>query len=181
MSERHPSTSPQKAEVLEITTQLSEAFLDERPGWTENYLRKVAAAWLKAVEADESRAFEANTVTAELTANAVKYGRAASHLAVVYTAPGENSSEAIGVVASNPARDKTDTPGTKRRGKLASRQKNARSQHGRGLWMTHVYTNGNWGQRNVESPDGEREIVTFAVLSDAQETGSDSTSYKGVA
>jgi hypothetical protein len=166
---------------MQITTQLSEAFLDERPGWTENYLRKLAAKWLEAARADESMAFEANTIAAELVANTVKYGRAASELAVAHTPLADGIPETVDIVAVNPVRGETATPGTAHRGELASDEPNDESEHGRGLMMTNAYTQGNWGQQNFVSPNGKHEVITFAVLSSDLAPDDSSSLYKDAA
>ena len=164
-AERPDHSLRRKAEVMQITTQLSEAFIDADPGWTENYLRKLAGAMLEAAQADGLMAFEAETITAELVTNSIKYGRAASMLSIAHTPSADASPETIDIVAVNPARGETATPGTVHRGELASEEQNDTSQHGRGLMMTEFYTEGNWGQQNVTSADGQHEIITHAVLS----------------
>ena len=167
--ERLGPTSDTNVEVLQITTDLSAGFLEGRPGWTENFIRKVAAKWLEAAQVSDAMAFEAGTITSEFVTNTIRYGGAASQLVVARTAPAESHPETVDIVAVNPARGETSTPGTARRGALASKDSNDTSEHGRGLMMTEAYTGGNWGQQNVRSLDGKHEIITFAVLSAAQE------------
>jgi len=151
--------------AVQITTHLSHEFLSERPGWLANYVRKVAQKALEVMEADDATAFEATTVASELAANAVEHGDALDEFDVVhYPASDEAHREAVYVVTVNPTND-VATPGTLRRGSLAAAEPNDSAESGRGLLMTDVYTNHNWGQRNIIDRDGVRKIITFAVLS----------------
>lgn len=158
---------------VRITTSLSDEFLSERPGWLANYTRKVAQKALEVMAVDEAIAFEASTVVSELAQNAVKHGHSLDEFDIVhFPVAGETVPETVYVVTVNPASGETETPGTERRGKLAAPEPNSSAQSGRGLLMTDVYTNHNWGQRNVVDPTGDRKIVTFAVLSRAEEAAS---------
>ena len=181
MSLEQPSTSQKTVDVLQIRTQLSDHFLGERPGWTERFVRRLADATLEVMQADETMAFEASTVTSEFVTNAIKHGRMLSDFVLAHTPPSEVAPESVYIVTTNPARDTISTPGTDNRGALASGKPNHISETGRGLLMTDVYTDHNWGQRNVVSPDGKQEIVTFAVLLPAQRPDADASFYEDVA
>lgn len=181
MSLEQPSSPHKTVDVLQVRTQLSDRFLGERPGWTENFVRRLADATLEVMRTDETIAFEASTVTSEFVANAIKHGHMLSDFVLAHIPPSETVPESVYIVASNPARDTTSTPGADNRGSLASGEPNDVSETGRGLLMTDAYTGHNWGQQNVVSPDGKQEIVTFAVLSPAQMPDADVTFYEDVA
>lgn len=181
MSVERPHTLQVPVDVLQVKTQLSEEFLGARPGWTEHFVRRLADATLAVMQADETIAFEASTITSEVVTNAIKHGRMLSDFVLAHIPPSEVAPESVYIVTSNPARDTTSTPGTDNRGSLASGKPNHTSETGRGLLMTDAYTGHNWGQQNVVSPDGKQEIVTFAVLSPAQVSGVDLSSYEDVA
>jgi hypothetical protein len=170
MSLERPNIRQTKVDVLQIKTQLSHEFLDARPGWLGHYVRHVAEAALRAMETDETIAFEATTVTSEFVANAEEHGGTLTDFVLAHTSPvTEAEPEAVYLITSNPAKDTTSTPGTDHRGALASDETNSTSTSGRGLLMTDAYSGHNWGQRNVVAPDGKQEIVTFAVLSPSQD------------
>jgi hypothetical protein len=181
MSLEQPYTSHQPVDVLQVKTQLSQEFLGARPGWTESFVRHLADATLEVMRTDETIAFEAATVTSEFVTNAIKHGRMLSDFVLAHVPPGGVAPESVYIVATNPAQDTTSTPGTANRGKLASKEPNHTSTTGRGLQMTDAYTGHNWGQRNVVSPDGKQEIITFAVLSSSQAPDADFTFYEDVA
>jgi hypothetical protein len=148
---------------------LSSEFLNERPGWVANYTRKLAAQAFEVMRAGDQLAFEALTITSEMNANAVKHGGQLSEFDLVHFPASDDTPETAYMVAVNPTKDKTATPGTDRRGKLAAKGSNQTAESGRGLLMTDAYTNHNWGQRNVVDLEGKREIVTFAVLTNEEE------------
>lgn len=173
MSIERPDLHPQEPmrHEIRVTTSLGSEFLNERPGWLTHYTRKIAAQALAVMEASDGLAFEALTVTSEVNENAVEHGGQLSEFDLVHF-PAEDGTtpETVYVVAINPTRHESATPGTARRGALAASGTNATAESGRGLLMTDVYTSHNWGQRNVVNPGGDREVVTFAVLSRAEDT-----------
>lgn len=164
-TERHDSSPRKPIDTLQVTLDLRSEFLDERPGWVERYLRQLGAQTLSVARADASMAFEASTIAAEFLRNATKHGGGISEFTIAHGAPAEDEPETVYVIATNPAKDESGTPGTVHRGELAAGMPNDEAETGRGLLMTDAYTDHNWGQRNVISPDGRHEIVTFAILS----------------
>jgi len=178
MSIERPDLHPQEPmrHEVRVTMNLSSEFLNERPGWAAHYIRKLAAESFQVMRANDDLAFEALTITSELNANAIDHGGQLSEFNLVHFPADGEAPETAYIVAVNPAKDEVATPGTERRGSLAAAGTNATAESGRGLLMTDVYTNHNWGQRNVEDPEGVREIVTFAVLSRTE----DAVSYDDV-
>lgn len=167
MAERLPSQASENtfAHDIRITAGLSREFLQERPGWLAHYVRQIAQKAFEVMEVDDVIQFEGATLSAEFIANAEEHGGVLNEFDIAHFPPQtEADTEALYLVTTNPAKDET-TPGTDNRGKLAAAGSNETAESGRGLLMADVYTDHNWGQRNVISPDGKHEIVTFAVLS----------------